>query len=461
MPEERATIAALASAPYPAAIAVVRVSGPQARLALRAVFRGKRDPLDHPREMILGELIDFNSGQVIDLSLSFFMPKPHSFTGEDVVEFQFHGSMLLAQRVLRSLYAYGVAPAEPGEFTRRAFLNGKLDLVQAEAIADLIQATSEHALRIANAQLKGKFSKAVEELGEPLRDALAAIEAGIDFPDEGIPPADRRQVLELLETVRERIGELLKSYDYGHLVKEGYRVLLCGRPNVGKSSLLNLLLGRKRAIVSEISGTTRDLIEEEAIIGGYRFVLCDSAGITESSDTVEKIGIELARDRVQWADLVLLVTEAVDAAAAWKELLYEIHPSAAKIWLIVNKTDLNPGAIGSIICDSKYCARNFYLSAKTAQGVDALREALVDEVTSSISQHSDAAHIVTNERQRTCLARAHQAVDRCFTILSEEAPLEILSVEIRAALSSLEELVGKTWTEDILGRIFSKFCIGK
>lgn len=457
------TIAALATAPAPAGIAVVRVSGPQARTVFKALFRSKRDPVADPRRLAYGDLLDYKTGDVIDHSMAVYMPGPFSFTGEDIAEFQFHGSPLLVQKVLRSLFAFGISPAEPGEFTRRAFLNGKMDLVQAEAIADLINATSEQALKIAGEHLNGRFSAALAEIGEPLRNLLAECEAGIDFPEEDIETSAPSALLPPIREAQKKLALLLESYSYGAVVKEGFRVLLCGQPNVGKSSILNLLLGKDRAIVSDISGTTRDLIEEQATFGGYRFVFCDSAGLGTPSDKVEQIGIELARERVTWADLVLFVVDSSDKSGAWEETIKELRGRAKKIWMITNKIDLNPNAIGSFFCDSSTCAQNFYLSAKTRDGLQNLIDALVEEVTTNLSQNqqADTSQIVTNERQRNCLWHAQEALVRCETAVNESLPAEIVSAELRLALAALEEIVGKTYTEDILGRIFSKFCIGK
>jgi tRNA modification GTPase len=316
---EQTTIAALATAPLPAGVAVIRVSGPRTRLALHALFRGKKDPVKAPRTMVFGDVVDFKSGATIDKGLAVFMPSPASFTGEDVAEFQFHGSPVLVQQILRSLYAYGILPASAGEFTKRAFLNGKLDLAQAEAIADVINAKGEEELRFAGEQLKGRLSQAVSGIGEPLRDALAELEASIDFPEEDIEPDRVEDIAARAEVARAKVSHLLSTYSFGALVKEGVRVLLCGAPNAGKSSLLNLILGKKRAIVSPISGTTRDLIEEEASLAGQKFVFCDSAGIRDTADEIEKIGVELAKERIPWADLVLLVVDASDTTGEWRK----------------------------------------------------------------------------------------------------------------------------------------------
>ncbi len=455
------TIGALATAPYPSGLAVIRISGPKTKTALKSLFHSKKDPISLERTLVFGDLIDFKTEQVIDHALAVFMPGPHSFTGEDVAEFQFHGSPLLVQKILRSLFAFGISPAEPGEFTLRAFLNGKMDLVQAEAIAELIGATSEQALKIAGDHLKGRFSSALDELAEPLRNTLAELEASVDFPDEGISPDTRTTLISHLKVVQDSLGELLRTYSYGHVVREGFRVLLCGQANVGKSSLLNKLLKSDRAIVTPQPGTTRDLIEEQMMIGGYRFVFCDSAGIRNSTDAVEQKGIELARERIGWADIVLLVVDAASQDQDWRALSEEIRSRGAKVWMVVNKIDLNSAAIGQVLCDSAVCAQNFYVSVKTSSGLEALTAALVEEVKSSLPDTSHANNVVTNERQRNCIEQSLDWVSAALSHLADSSPLEIISEDVRRSLRALDEVVGRTYSEDILGRIFSKFCVGK
>ena len=238
-------------------------------------------------------------------------------------------------------------------------------------------------------------------------------------------------------------------------------MLLCGRPNVGKSSILNLLLGRQRAIVTEVSGTTRDLIEEEASLSGYRFIFCDSAGIAETSDRVEQIGIELARSRIPWADLILFIVDATDSNDEWRKVLPELEGIGKKVWMITNKIDLNSAAIGSFVCDSNICAQNVYLSAKTKAGLEGLQRALVDEVEGRLGLDSDSANIVTSERHGLCLTTARESLSRAVVGLRSGLAAELASADIRHGLVALEEIIGKTFNEDILGRIFSKFCIGK
>jgi tRNA modification GTPase len=455
------SIAALATAPAPAGVAVIRVSGGQTTSAIEALFRARTSPIEHPREMCFGSILNHKNGDVIDHGLCVYMPGPRSFTGEDVAEFHTHGSPLIAKRVLQSLFAFGITPAEPGEFTKRAFLNGKIDLVQAEAIGELITATSESALRIASDNLSGKLSRFIDSIAEPLRDLLAEVQASLDFPEEDISPSQISEMDESLIRVKSDLQQLLESFAIGKRMREGYKVLLCGPPNAGKSSLLNALLGRPRALVSDISGTTRDFIEEECVLGNHRFVICDSAGITETDDVVEKLGIELSLEKLKWADLVLLI---IDAGAEYPDidaLTHLIGKDAENIWMITNKVDVNKSAIGKYYCDGNTCRQNFYLSAKTGDGLDSLRSALIEEVEGSRQNFSESNSILTQARQAHLIERAIMHLHAAAETLTNGAGLEFVSEEIRLTLLQLEEIVGRTFTEDVLGRIFSKFCIGK
>lgn len=455
------TIAALATAPFPSGLAVVRVSGPKAKKVLPLMFEASRQPLAFPRELILGWLKHPETHEKLDQALAVFMPKPHSFSGEDTLEFQMHGSPTLVEKVLKAVYCAGAEPAEAGEFSRQAFLNGKMDLVQAEAVCELASATSDHALQIAKDNLEGALSSAISKVAEPLRDILAEIEATLDFPEEGISPKAQSAIVGTLQSVQHSVAQLAHSFEFGSRVRDGLRVLIAGRPNAGKSSLLNALLGRERAITSEFAGTTRDFIEEELSLSGYRFVFCDSAGLHDTQDPIEKLGIELAVGKLDWADVVLLVADASESDDTWQKALQLIRSRARNIWFVVNKIDLNPQAIGVLQCDSNICSRNFYISAQSRAGTDELLAALKAEIDRAVPDRGHSNIVVTNARHFHCLQRASDAVGSALDSLQSGRPLEIASAEIRIALVALEEIVGKTYTEDILGRIFSKFCIGK
>ena len=454
------TIAAQATAPGAAGVAIVRVSGARVRKLSDDFFDAAWSPVKNPRRLVYGRIIDPQSGTVIDHALAVFMPAPYSFTGEDTLEFQTHGSQLLVRQLLGALYHYGVRAAEPGEFTKRAFLNGKIDLTQAEALADLISAGSMRALKIAEDQLNGKLGTLISQMGEDLRDITAEIEAGIDFPEEDIEPEQLNEIKSKLQHARLRFSELIDSFEYGHIVRDGYRVLLCGRPNAGKSSLLNALLNKPRAIVSEISGTTRDLIEESAEFEGYRFVFCDSAGLRESSDPIEKIGIELALDRTSWADLALLVVDINESAEEINKTVSLLSERCKKIWIVVNKIDTQSSNFGATWCEDKRCQQTIYLSALSGEGVKGLISSLIEEVASQITAN-ESSQVITSERQKNCLIKARDAISQTLTAIEKKLPSELIASDLRTALSSLDEMIGKTHPEDILGRIFSKFCIGK
>ena len=453
------TIAALATAPHPAGIAIIRVSGDNSKQIINKVFKAKAAPDNSPREFIYGKFIDPDTGQELDKILAVFMSAPNSYTGEDVVELHLHGNPLLAKKMLRILYSQGARPAEAGEFTKRAFLNGKLDLTQAEGVSEVISASSESALKVAREHLSGRLSSAIEQIAEPLRDVIAEIEASIDFPEEDISPDTTKALNTKLKLVKDEITKLESSFKYGRLLREGFRVLLCGCPNVGKSSLLNRFLGTNRAIVTEISGTTRDVIEEACLINDHRFVFCDSAGITTTRDKVEQIGIELTRERIPWADLVLLVADATEPEKKWHAVLDEVKEGATKVWLVINKIDLvqneptNWSAAG--------CEKVFQVASTSGLGFEELSTALVNEIEGQTSSSADSSQIITSERHLNCLKEAFGHLNDAQAAIENSQHLELIAADLRSALAALEEIVGKTYNEDILGRIFAKFCIGK
>ncbi len=453
------TIAALATAPVVAGVAVVRISGPRAAEALAATFRSTHSPVAAPRRLVRGAVMVPGTEEVLDRALAVFMRSPNTFTGEDVVELHLHGSPLLAQRVLRCLYGLGITPAAPGEFTKRAFLNGRLDLVQAEAVNDLITASSDYAIKIANEHLAGRFSSAIDNLGDPLRNLLSEIEAQLDFPEDDIERFLQDDFLARLRSVHAELRCLIDSYASGRVLKDGFRVLLAGAPNVGKSSLLNNFLGCERAIVTDISGTTRDLLEETALIDGVQFIFCDSAGITAQPDNqVEAIGVARARQMFEWADLVLWLIDASQPCHA--DGLVEVE-GVKEVWLVVNKIDLLTELPEESYGNSEAISKDLRISVKTGEGIDSLKATLVNRVRGSLSQAECGCNIVTSERQQLALRQAEQALIQASNLLKDASQLELVSFELRTALNCLEEIVGKTYSEDILGLVFDRFCIGK
>lgn len=432
------TIAALATAPGEAAIAVVRVSGPDVRAIAGRVF----EPAGRlsPRRSVFGRIV--KDGVVIDEVVATFFAGPASYTGEDVLEISGHGGGVVAGAVLRTVLDAGARAAEPGEFTQRAFLNGKMDLTQAEAVMDLITARTPLAARAATEQLAGRIGSEVAGIREDLLDAVANLEAAIDFPEEGISPAEGEALQRRFAAVRARIVALLATADEGRILREGARLVIAGRPNAGKSSLLNRLAGLDRAIVSELPGTTRDTIEEMLNLRGIPFRVVDTAGLRETVDAVEGQGVARARAAIENADFVLHV---IDGAAPDESS--EVASDALRIW---NKVDLGgevpDGAIG--------------VSCLTGDGIDRLVDVLVERVRGgSIVARSSAAAI--NARHQACLARALEFLDVAAAALRDGVEPEFVAVDLRVALDAAGEVVGRADTEEILGRIFSSFCIGK
>ncbi|MFN8390440.1 MAG: tRNA uridine-5-carboxymethylaminomethyl(34) synthesis GTPase MnmE [Bdellovibrionota bacterium] len=456
------TIAAPITAHGRAGVAVVRISGPLAAPVLAQISPRASLITAQPRTLVMTPFLEgqiTGADHVLDYGLAAYFPAPNSFTGEDCVELNLHGSPYLVTRLMSILAELGVRSAKPGEFSERAFLNGKLDLSQAEAIADLIAADTEIQARVAREQLEGRLSKALSDLGEPLRNLLAEIEAHIDFPDEDIEPLTYSEWTSALRAIEGQIEAYLRSFAYGRLCREGALVVLAGVPNAGKSSLLNRLLGEDRAIVTAVPGTTRDSIEEPASLGGLRVRFCDTAGLAtehRTPDEVEQLGIERSWKKLTQADLVLYVFDISTGLDAELDIVEGVRQSARKVMLVANKADLvsNAGA-GNLPSGSD--AR--LVSAQNGEGIAQLADAIVAELLGDDAQ-SDAL-LITNQRHFEALRGADRALKDALVALQSSTPAEFVAVDLRAALGALEEIIGSTPTEDILGRIFSKFCIGK
>ncbi len=436
------TIAAVATPPGSGALSVVRLSGKQAREMAR-VCTGC---CLQPRRATLVRLYD-GAGAVLDEAVATLFAAPASFTGEDTVEFSCHGGMLVTQRVLQRLFVCGARPAEPGEFSRRAFENGRLDLTQAEAIMDIISAGSDLALRAAQNQLQGAISQQVEAAEDELLGVAAHLVAYIDFPDEDIEPASLLSLQEGLSSVENRLRRLLQTADTGRFLREGVRTAIVGAPNVGKSSLLNLLLGYERAIVSETAGTTRDTIEESVSLGGLCLRLIDTAGLRESDDDLELAGMERSRRAGASADLLLEVADA--SRAPVEGYLPEM---GGRRLLILNKCDLpeHPGWAGR---------EALRLSCRTGEGREALEQALSSLFLRESGEGETLAAI--NTRHRYALQEALEALIRAEESLKAGESPELTDIDLRGALDALGSITGRLDTEDILERVFSTFCLGK
>jgi len=432
------TIAAISTPPGEGAIAIIRVSGPKAR-QIGAELLGKSTDLPD-RVLHFGTFR--HRGKKLDEGLIALFTAPRSYTGEDMAELQCHGGTLVTAQLYEAVLDAGARAADPGEFTHRAFLRGKMDLTQAEAVMDVIRASTPRALHAAQEQLGGRIGAAIQEIRADILATVAHLEAYIDFPDEDIDPHVGTQLLGDIERVRLKIDSLLATGHEGRILREGVRLVLCGAPNAGKSSLLNRLLGFERAIVSAIPGTTRDTIEEFASLHGLPFRITDTAGVRETTDAIEREGVERARQAIERADVVLHVVDA-------QEVIPE--PFSASEILVLNKSDLvAPPPSG----------RGVAISCLTGDGIDALVSAVVSQVQGERPAEAPTLAAI-NARHQNCLDRARQALVLAADELSAGAAPELVAVPLREALDAVSEVVGATDIEDILGQIFSTFCIGK
>ncbi len=451
----RETIAAVATAQGRGGVGIVRVSGPLAGQLAQAICQRQLQP----RYAHYGPFYA-DAQQVLDEGLALYFPGPNSFTGEDVLELQGHGGPVVLDLLLRRCVQLGARLARPGEFSERAFLNDKLDLAQAEAIADLIEASSEQAARNALRSLQGEFSRRVHGLTERLISLRIYVEAAIDFPEEEIDFLADGHVLNLLDGVRGDLDGVLREAGQGALLRDGMTVVIAGRPNAGKSSLLNALAGREAAIVTEIAGTTRDVLREHIHIDGMPLHVVDTAGLRDTEDQVEKIGVERALKAIGEADRILLVVDATapeadDPFGLWPEFLDQ-RPDPAKVTLIRNKADLSGEAIALEACNDGHITIS--LSARSSEGLDLLREHLKAcmgyEQTAESSFSARRRHLEALRQAATYLEHGHAQ-------LTLAGAGELLAEDLRMAQQALGEITGAFSSDDLLGRIFSSFCIGK
>jgi tRNA modification GTPase len=455
MPPVVETIAAVATAQGRGGVGIVRVSGPLASTLAQAICQRELQP----RYAHYGPFFA-DAHQVLDEGLALYFPGPNSFTGEDVLELQGHGGPVVLDLLLRRCVQLGARLARPGEFSERAFLNDKLDLAQAEAIADLIEASSEQAARNALRSLQGEFSRRVHGLTERLISLRIYVEAAIDFPEEEIDFLADGHVLSLLDGVRTDLAGVLREAGQGALLRDGMTVVIAGRPNAGKSSLLNALAGREAAIVTEIAGTTRDVLREHIHIDGMPLHVVDTAGLRDTEDQVERIGVERALKAIGEADRILLVVDATapeadDPFALWPEFLDQ-RPDPAKVTLIRNKADLSGESVVLEVCNDGHITIS--LSAKSTEGLDLLREHLKAcmgyEQTSESSFSARRRHLEALRQASTHLEHGHAQ-------LTLAGAGELLAEDLRMAQQALGEITGAFSSDDLLGRIFSSFCIGK
>ncbi len=458
------TIAALSTPPGESGMAVIRMSGGKAFEILSAVFRpkGRKDRAagwEH-RRLYHGDFVDAK-GEGIDEVMCAVMHGPDSYTGEDTVEITCHGGMLIVNKIIDTLFLRGARAAGAGEFTKRAFLNGKMDLIQAEAVCDLIHAKSELQRKVAHEQLSGGLSDRIRQLADQTLQLLGEVEVNIDFIEEGIDALDTKAAVRTLQEQRQILTELLRSGPLGRPFRDGYNLVISGPVNAGKSSLFNRLIGQDRAIVTEIPGTTRDVLREPIVIAGLVFILHDTAGLrTETGDKVETIGLGLAKQAAGSADMVVYVLDgSAEMSEEDAEQISRMDPGRSVV--VLNKTDL-PMALSVDGLRHNYNNLSILgVSAKSGRGIAELKEEIIDLVGRETISWIARERIVLNARLTALL----EAADRQLAILmkrfSDDSPLEILAVEVRELLAYYEEATGKKYSENLLDNIFSRFCIGK
>lgn len=459
-------IAAIATGSAATAIGIVRVSGDGCFALCGRVFRaagGRPFAAQEPRKMVFGEMLD-RAGRVIDRGLAVRFPGPGSYTGEDCAEFHCHGSPVVLRELLSALFAAGARQAQAGEFTKRAFLNGRMDLTQAEAVVDLIDAETAAAARNAAAQLDGGLRRVLEPVQEELLEVTSRFYAVVDYPDEDIQDVRPEEIAAALWSAAGRLERLLDTCRRGQVLKSGVRTAIVGRPNAGKSSLLNALAGYERAIVTHLPGTTRDTIEVKVELAGRPFRLVDTAGLRDSDDPIEQLGVDRSRQAMAQADLLLMVCDGTQPLDPQDQALLNQALAQADTILAVNKGDLPgyrlPAPEGA---ETGHTLTVVELSAKTGLGLAALEQAmgrLADRLLPQVQEEA-AGQLLTNGRQTDAVRRALEAVERAQAALEAGVTPDALLTDVEEAMAALGELTGKTLREDITQRIFDRFCVGK
>lgn len=460
------TIAAIATALGPGGIGIVRLSGSQAARIADKIFvtkKGLRPSQFKSFSVHRGVVISPDAGDsknaVIDEALLTVMRAPKSYTREDVVEISCHGGLAAVKAILAATLDLGARLAEPGEFTKRAFLNGRIDLVQAEAVLDIINAKTQSYLKVSAHQLKGELSLQLEDIREGLMNVYTEIEAIVNFPEDDVDGRGRQEILSQIKEQRGRIADLLRSADEGRLLRDGIRVVLCGRPNVGKSSLLNVFLKQPRAIVSPIAGTTRDTIEETAQIRGIPLQLIDTAGILEPRDLIEEEAVKRSHRHIQGADLVLLVLAADEHISEEDKRLVDLL-GTNPVLVVINKSDLNPKVDDAVIHSLLPRRRIVRISALHKTGIAELEHAIEDSVLQGRAMGTQDI-LLSNVRHIEALKKSLAALDRASHGMRDALAFEFVSEEINLAVNALDGITGRDIDLDLLDRIFSNFCIGK
>jgi tRNA modification GTPase len=447
------TIVAIATPPGRGGIGVVRLSGPEARSIASPMLRLKHDL--EPGRALFGELMDPESKSRIDEVVVTFFVKPHSYTTDDVVEISAHGSPVVLRHVVELATARGARLAEPGEFTMRAFLNGRIDLTQAEAVRDLIDSQTLYQAKVASQQLEGALSRRLQPIKKKLVDLIAVMEAGIDFAEDDVAVLPGDEIRQRINAVQQPLEQLRASFDYGRMVHEGLSLAIVGRPNVGKSSLFNRLVQRERAIVTATPGTTRDLVTETVALAGIPLKMIDTAGIRHTSDEAESIGVRKSQEALSEADMVLVVLDTTQQICEEdREIL--ASACARRALVAANKSDLSSGSPWPEF-DGCKAVRT---SAITGEGIEKLREQILAEISGSTGSEQESGFL-TNVRHQRLVEESVAGLDAARVAVQRSVPHEMIMLDLYGALRPLDAITGETTTDDILGLIFSSFCIGK
>ncbi|MGB7290620.1 MAG: tRNA uridine-5-carboxymethylaminomethyl(34) synthesis GTPase MnmE [Thermodesulfobacteriota bacterium] len=463
-PPSEDTIAAISTPEGKGGIAIIRISGGEASKALERFFKRTDESksvfdMDSHR-LYRGQIFDPFTDRFIDNVLCVLMKSPHSYTGEDVVEIQSHGGYLVPRRILDTVFKNGVRPATPGEFTLRAFMNGKMDLAQAEAVVDVINAQTDESLRQAEFQLEGVLSKKINELRESILDSLAEIEAHVDFPEDEIDPIIKEHMSGRIEIVIDELKKILNTYEEGRIIKNGVYTAILGKPNVGKSSLLNRLLMKDRAIVSPFPGTTRDFIEESIVVKGIPLMLVDTAGLRASADEIESIGIQHTKKKAIEAEFIIAVFDgSMELDQDDLEIISDLRVDRSV--LVINKIDMPQNLSEQQIQEYLPNQEIVRTSAKEGIGIDDLKATILQKLVGRRDKIEASEFVISELRHKIAIEKATEGLYSFKEALSKGDSPEFLAVDLRYALDSLGDITGEVTTEDVLGRIFSKFCIGK
>ena len=456
------TIAAIATPYGEGGIGIIRISGEEAGRILDEVFVpafNSDNGLKDNRKLMYGHIVDPENESTIDEVLAVFMKGPHTYTGEDVAEIDCHGGIVPLRKALELVYAHGAVPAERGEFTKRAFINGRIDLSQAEAVIDLIKARADKSFDVAMDQLQGKLSREIQKIRAGLMDLLVDLTVNIDYPDEDIEVITYEAIYEGLRRAQSSISRLLASSNTGRLISEGIKVAIIGKPNVGKSSLMNALLKESRAIVTDIPGTTRDTIEETLSIDGIPVILTDTAGIRETSDKIETIGIERSKASVGSADLILFMIDGSRELDEEDRFIAK-HLEPGKTLIVINKTDLEQKVDLDDIRRLADGAEIIETSLADDSGAEIVEKTILSRVMSGETQQGESV-LVTNARHEALLKEAAQSVSDALVLTDHKEPLEIIEIDVNQAYESLGEIIGESVGDDIIDEVFSRFCLGK